>query len=227
MSAPQYEYLITVDVPDKNHTKVSVNINNTAKLSGTSHEGTTGDKSYLWERQAAGGGVTTDKNYILYKVEKGNYGKAVSGAVFQLQKYVNEAYQNIDGKTFTTDQEGKITVLWDANLYEKNVLYRLVEVKAPSGYKLPDGEAPSIEFYFSDENDKTNVLPSQLPIGAFDLSKASHTSYLENEVSQSYVLPETGGTGTYWYTMGGVLLTAGAAFLIYKKHMRKGGRRIW
>ena len=63
-------------------------------------------------------------------------------------------------KTFTTDQEGKITVLWDASLYEKNVLYRLVEVKAPSGYKLPDGEAPSIEFYFSDENDKTNVLPS-------------------------------------------------------------------
>ena len=41
------------------------------------------------------------------------------------------------------------------------------------------------------------------------------------------VLPETGGTGTYWYTMGGVLLTAGAAFLIYKKHMQKGGRRIW
>lgn len=223
----KYEYLITVDVPDKNHTKVSVNINNTAKLSGTSHEGTTGDKSYLWERQAAGGGVTTDKNYVLYKVEKGNYGKAVSGAVFQLQKYINGDYQNIDGKTFTTDQEGKITVLWDASLYEKNVLYRLVEVKAPSGYKLPDGEAPSIEFYFSDENDATNVLPLQLPTGAVDLSKASYTSYLENEVSQSYVLPETGGTGTYWYTMGGVLLTAGAAFLIYKKHMQKGGKRIW
>ena len=223
----KYEYLITVDVPDKNHTKVNVNINNTATLSGTSCTDTTGDKTYYWERQAAGGGVTTDKNYVLYKVEKGNYGKAVSGAVFQLQKYVNGAYQNIDGKTFTTDQEGKITVLWDASLYEKNVLYKLVEVKAPSGYKLPDGEAPSIEFYFSDENDKTNVLPSQIPIGAFDLSKASHTSYLENEVSQSYVLPETGGTGTYWYTMGGVLLTAGAAFLIYKKHMQKGGKRIW
>lgn len=65
-------------------------------------------------------------------------------------------------------------------------------------------------------------------------------SYLNNDGIQSgeitiinkqneevITLPETGGTGTYWYTMGGVLLTAGAAFLIYKKHMQKGGRRIW
>ena len=44
---------------------------------------------------------------------------------------------------------------------------------------------------------------------------------------ETITLPETGGTGTYWYTMGGVLLTAGAAFLIYKKHMQKGGKRIW
>lgn len=223
----KYEYLITVDVPDNNYTTVQVSVKNTATLSGTSDKGTTGEKPYIWERQAAGGGVTTDKNYVLYKVEKGNYGKAVSGAVFQLQKYLDGKYQNIDGKTFTTDQEGKITVSWDADLYEKNVLYRLVEVQAPSGYKLPDGEAPSIEFYFSDEKDNNNVLPSPIPTGAVDLSKTSHTSYLENEASQSYVLPETGGTGTYWYTMGGVLLTAGAAFLIYKKHMQKGGKRIW
>ena len=49
----------------------------------------------------------------------------------------------------------------------------------------------------------------------------------QKEEEQSITLPETGGTGTYWYTMGGVLLTAGAAFLIYKKHMQKGGKRIW
>ena len=49
----------------------------------------------------------------------------------------------------------------------------------------------------------------------------------QKEEEQSITLPETGGTGTYWYTMGGVLLTAGAAFLIYKKHMRKGDKRIW
>ena len=65
-------------------------------------------------------------------------------------------------------------------------------------------------------------------------------SYLNNDGIQSgeitiinkqnekvITLPETGGIGTYWYTMGGVLLTAGAAFLIYIKHMQKGGKRIW
>lgn len=44
---------------------------------------------------------------------------------------------------------------------------------------------------------------------------------------ETITLPETGGTGTYWYTMGGVLLIAGAAFLIYIKHMQKGGKRVW
>ena len=52
--------------------------------------------------------------------------------------------------------------------------------------------------------------------------------YITNQKEDDKItLPETGGTGTYWYTMGGVLLTVGAAFLIYKKRMQKGGRRIW
>ena len=38
---------------------------------------------------------------------------------------------------------------------------------------------------------------------------------------ETITLPETGGTGTYWYTMGGVLLIAGAAFLIYKTHAER------
>ncbi len=44
---------------------------------------------------------------------------------------------------------------------------------------------------------------------------------------QPVTLPETGGTGTYLYTLGGVLLIAGAALLMYINFMRKGGRRIW
>ena len=227
----KYEYLITVDVPDKNHTKVNVNINNTATLSGTSHTDTTGDKTYYWERQAAGGGVTTDKNYTLYKVEKGNYGKLLSGAVFKLQQYKDGTYIDVTpATTFMTNADGIIKIKWDDKVFEKNVLYRLVETQAPSGYKIPENaesDLQTIRFYFSDESSTENVLPTEIPSGAIDLTKTSHTAYIENEVTETITLPETGGTGTYWYTMGGVLLIAGAAFLIYKKHMQKGGRRIW
>lgn len=41
----------------------------------------------------------------------------------------------------------------------------------------------------------------------------------------AYELPETGGTGTHWYTLGGLCLTAGALLLLYRsKTHGKGGK---
>lgn len=226
----KYEYQITVDVPDKSYDKAQLQISNEATLSGTSSKDEEHSNGWNWEKQAAGGGVTTDKNYTLYKVEKGNYGKLLSGAVFKLQQYKDGTYIDVTPTTFTTDADGIIQIKWDDKVFEKNVLYRLVETQAPSGYKIPENaesDLQTIRFYFSDESITENVLPTEIPNGAIDLTKTSHTAYIENEVTETITLPETGGTGTYWYTMGGVLLTAGAAFLIYKKHMQKGGKRIW
>lgn len=36
-----------------------------------------------------------------------------------------------------------------------------------------------------------------------------------------YIMPETGGSGTDWYTLGGMLLIAGSAFLLYKQNKRR------
>lgn len=227
----KYEYQITVDVPDNSYVKAQLQINNTAKLSGTSSNDEENHTDWNWEKQAAGGGVTTDKNYTLYKVEKDNYGKLLSGAVFKLQQYKDGKYIDVTpATTFTTNADGIIKIKWDDTRFKKNILYRLVETQAPSGYKIPDNaesDSQTIRFYFSDESSTEDVLPTEIPSGAIDLTKTSHTAYIENEVTETITLPETGGTGTYWYTMGGVLLTAGAAFLIYKKHMQKGGKRIW
>lgn len=227
----KYEYQIKVDVPDTSYDKAQLWISNEATLSGTSCSGKEDNKAWYWEKQAAGGGVTTDKNYTLYKVEKDNYGKLLSGAVFKLQQYKDGKYIDVTpATTFTTNADGIIKIKWDDTRFKKNILYRLVETQAPSGYKIPDNaesDSLTIRFYFSDESSTEDVLPTEIPSGAIDLTKTSHTAYIENEVTETITLPETGGTGTYWYTMGGVLLTAGAAFLIYKKHMQKGGKRIW
>lgn len=227
----KYEYQIKVDVPDTSYDKAQLWISNEATLSGTSCSGKEDNKAWYWEKQAAGGGVTTDKNYTLYKVEKDNYGKLLSGAVFKLQQYKDGKYIDVTpATTFTTNADGIIKIKWDDTRFKKNILYRLVETQAPSGYKIPDNaesDSQTIRFYFSDESSTEDVLPTEIPSGTIDLTKTSHTAYIENEVTETITLPETGGTGTYWYTMGGVLLTAGAAFLIYKKHMQKGGKRIW
>ena len=225
----KYDYIIERDAPDEAK-NMKVNLVNEAELFGTDYKDDSGQKEYIWQESAAGGGVTTDKNYTLYKVEKGNYGKLLSGAVFKLQQYKDGTYIDVTPTTFTTDADGIIQIKWDDNVFEKNVLYRLVETQAPSGYKIPENaesDLQTIRFYFSDYSSTENVLPTEIPSGAIDLTKTSHTAYIENEVTETITLPETGGTGTYWYTMGGVLLTAWAAFLIYKKHMQKGGKRIW
>lgn len=227
----KYEYQITVDVPDNSYVKAQLQIKNTATLSGISSKDEESGSGWNWEKQTAGGGVTTDKNYTLYKVEKDNYGKLLSGAVFKLQQYKDGTYIDVTpATTFTTNADGIIQIKWDDKVFKENVLYRLVETQAPSGYKIPENaesDSQTIRFYFSDNSSTEDVLPTEIPSGAIDLTKTSHTAYIENEVTETITLPETGGTGTYWYTMGGVLLIAGAAFLIYKKHMQKGGKRIW
>lgn len=52
----------------------------------------------------------------------------------------------------------------------------------------------------------------------------SSTVTINNSVSYPK-LPETGGTGTHWYTLGGLCLMAGALLLLYRTKTRgKGGR---
>ena len=81
-----------------------------------------------------------------------------------------------------------------------------------------------IYYYVKEVGDHSGYTVSYMNNGGIQSGEIVITNRMEEK---PIVLPETGGTGTYWYTMGGVLLTAGAAFLIYKKHMRKGDKRIW
>ena len=98
----------------------------------------------------------------------------------------------------TTPEDGKLN--WPNLLREE---YYLLEVKAPNGYNLnsPAGQI------LKQENE-------------------THGVYSVTVVNRSgYSLPETGGTGTHLYALGGflLLLSAGALFLYQRIRRRKEG----
>ena len=180
----EYRYSVKRDAP-ANVAEAQVKFNNTATLSGKGNNSSSSDKTEMWKESATGGDVSTEKAYTIYKVEEGNYGKLLQGAIFKLQKYDATAEGNYSDvnpeKTFTTDKDGKIQIKWDASLYQSNTLYRLIEKTPPAGYKLPSNTNTDIYFYFSKADGTANNLPDAIPSKAVDLTKKAATIYVENE----------------------------------------------
>ena len=180
----EYRYSVKRDAP-ANVAEAQVKFNNTATLSGEGNNSSSSDKTEMWKESATGGDVSTEKAYTIYKVEEGNYGKLLQGAIFKLQKYDSTAEGNYSAvnpeKTFTTDKDGKIQIKWDASLYQSNTLYRLIEKTPPEGYKLSSNTNTDIYFYFSKADGTANNLPEVIPSKAVDLTKKAATIYVENE----------------------------------------------
>ena len=184
----EYDYQIETDIPDGWQSYYPINVNNSASLEGTAYKDDKTQNDIEWKKQESSGAVTTDIKGILYKVSQGNYGKTLPGAIFKLQKYNGEQFEDT-GITYTTDNDGKITIKYQKSdsdtKYDYNVLYRVVEETAPDGYLKSDNpKENAFYFYFSSDTDITYTLPSnlnELAPKAADLSKASTTFYVENE----------------------------------------------
>ena len=188
----QYSYRITSNVPDEqNGQKVyfDLKFTNKATLEGTSHTGESSSSNMKWEHSDASAGVTTDKSYIFYKVEAGNYNVSLAGATFSVYKYnsATNKYESDAVKTYSTNDSGSFHITRQEKdssgnvtfSYDTNTLYKVVETAPPSGYKLPD-VVNTYYFYFSSTEDTTHTLPSSIPSGAVDLSKEAKTVYVEN-----------------------------------------------
>lgn len=180
----EYRYSVKRDAP-ANVADAQVQFNNIATLSGEGNNSSSSDKTEMWKESKTGGDVSTEKAYTIYKVEEGNYGKLLQEAIFKLQKYDSTAEDNYSDvnpeKTFTTDEDGKIQIKWDASLYQSNTLYRLIEKTPPEGYKLSSNTNTDIYFYFSKADGTANNLPEVIPSKAVDLTKKAATIYVENE----------------------------------------------
>ena len=183
----EYEYQFETNMPSGYVSNGNLAARNNAELTGTGYSDDKTQNDVNWKKQTSSGQVDTDISGVLYKVSQGNYGKTLPGAVFKLQKYVGNEYQDTD-ITYTTDAYGKLTILWADKKYEYNTLYRVVETTPPTGYLLPDNpEKNAFYFYFSSTSDTEHTLPSDIPTEAADLSKASRTVYVENESSETEI----------------------------------------
>lgn len=130
-----------------------------------------------------------------------------------------QAYEPVSGS-------GEVAVTETGTKLE-NVALKAANNWTVSWSDLPKADSENAPYYYIVK--ETVTIPGYRTTYLNNGGIKTGIIYITNqkEEEQSITLPETGGTGTYWYTMGGVLLIAGAAFLIYKKHMQKGGKRIW
>lgn len=146
----------------------------------------------------------------LVKVDWGNISIRLPNAKFSLYKWDGVDYAPVTD-TLVTNTDGLLEV---GNL-QYNTAYRLVETTAPSGYMLK-----SIPYDFLVSHADTTKYPVSKPSDfGGEIVSNGHIKYFRNEKQEegNYILPETGGAGTNGYTFGGLLLMAGAGFLLYRK----------
>lgn len=96
--------------------------------------------------------------------------------------------------------------------------YTLTETKAPDGYLLSNAS-----WTVNTTDEKPVVKAGTTVITATPSADAQGiTTYsFQFENAPNYELPSTGGIGTYWYTIGGMLMMAAALVLYRKKKYTK------
>lgn len=146
----------------------------------------------------------------LIKVEKNNKENFLRNAEFALYT-ANDNYtyekSNLVIEKITTGPDGRATV--NGLVPGK---YVLKETKAPDGYSL------SANVWQVLVNDNLSV-EVKLNGGPVEKSKKDGAFYIEN--IKLYSLPSTGGSGIYWYMIGGMVLMSAAAWILYKNKCRE------
>ena len=153
----------------------------------------------------------------LIKVEKNNKENRLENAEFALYT-ANDNYtyeeRNLVISKITTGSDGRATV--NGLVPGK---YVLKETKAPDGYSL---SANVWHVLVNDDQSvevKLNVNGVDVAVDVDVDKNNDEVFYIEN--IKLYSLPSTGGSGIYWYMIGGMVLMSAAAWILYKNKCRE------
>ncbi|MCD8127607.1 MAG: LPXTG cell wall anchor domain-containing protein [Clostridiales bacterium] len=134
------------------------------------------------------------------KVDSKNTSTTLNGAVFTLSG---------SDKTYTTETNGTVTIEDLAYGTE----YTLTETTAPDGYNLL---SEPIKFTIGTDGTVTFISGNENNVASATTENGSIVITVKNEAG--YVLPSTGGSGTWLYTLTGLTL-CGAALVLWKRRV--------
>lgn len=135
--------------------------------------------------------------------------KNLKGAEFELKSgstVIATGKSGSDGNIVWTLQSGQ-----NVDLQKLDGEYTVVETKAPEGYMIHEGG-----WTLTFSNGLLTMLDGEEVQGT-----ATDGVVLNLSNKQLYELPETGGIGIFWYTIGGMLLMMAAALVLYKRKCRE------
>ena len=151
------------------------------------------------------------------------YDNVRDGAVFSLYKGDKEG-NTIQWYETPVEDYGTINVQ-STGASELNLstgYYKLIETKAPTGYQLLDEE---IYFWVDGgivkliTQDGDMISSNATEMWKLDTDNNTFVLKIKNDVL--YNLPSAGGPGVHWYTLGGTLLMAGAALIVYRQKRKR------
>ena len=143
----------------------------------------------------------------------------LTGAKFKLEKevspdnWVQVKPENSDNgfEVLNRDDQVELTNLTSGD-------YRLTEITAPTGYMVL-----SSEIQFNVTQGKVTLTNAEgTASNMWELSTdTTKPPVLTIKNQKLYSLPESGGSGIYWYMIGGMVLMSAAAWILYKNKCRE------